>query len=158
MIRVCFVCLGNICRSPIAEGVFRNLLELEGLSTRIEAESAGIAAYHVGEAPDPRARAAGLRRGIPIQGSARQFRPKDFARFDYVLAMDRSNLDDLEIGVPDADRHKLKLLRSFDPKSPQGASVPDPYYGPETGFDQVVEICVDACRGLLAQIRRERQL
>src|SRR3954470_13804685 len=146
MLRLCFVCLGNICRSPIGEGVMRHLLLGAGLADKVEVDSAGTAGYHAGEPPDARARAAGRRLGIEVGGRARQFKRADFERFDYVLAMDRSNFDDLsELFADEGARKKLFLLRSFDPSSPAGASVPDPYYGDDGDFDDVVRICLAAC-------------
>src|SRR6185369_756918 len=154
MLRLCFVCLGNICRSPIGEGVMRHLLAEAGLSDAVEVDSAGTAGYHAGEPPDARARAAGRRLGVEVGGRARQFKNADFARFDYVLAMDQANFDDLAQLAPDsAARSKLHLLRSFDPASAAGASVPDPYYGDDEDFDDVVRICLSACGPLLARLR-----
>jgi protein-tyrosine phosphatase len=159
MLRVCFVCLGNICRSPIGEGVMRYLLEDAGLGSVVEVDSAGTAGYHHGEQPDARARAAGRRFGIEVGGRARQFKQGDFDRFDYVLAMDRANFDDLAaLASEPGARKKLHLLRSFDPSSPQGASVPDPYYGDDDDFDDVVRICLAACTPLLEKLRSEHQL
>jgi protein-tyrosine phosphatase len=159
MLRLCFVCLGNICRSPIGEGVMRHLLEEAGLSAKVEVDSAGTAGYHHGELPDARARAAGRRFGVEVGGRARQFKQGDFERFDYVLAMDRANFDDLATLASDPTaRKKLHLLRSFDPESPKGASVPDPYYGDDDDFDDVVRICLAACAPLLEQLQREHQL
>jgi len=159
MLRLCFVCLGNICRSPIGEGVMRHLVEKASLSEQIEIDSAGTAGYHQGELPDSRARAAGRRCGVEVGGRAWQFKRGDFERFDYVLAMDRSNFEDLQELAPDATaRKKLRLLRSFDPASPEGASVPDPYYGDDEDFDDVVQICLAACTPLLAWLRREHGL
>jgi len=159
MLRLCFVCLGNICRSPIGEGVMRHLVESAGLQEAIEVDGAGTAGYHAGDAPDARARAAGRRLGIEVGGRGRQFKRSDFDRFDYVLAMDRSNYDDLvELAPSSAAREKLHLLRSFDPGSPEGASVPDPYYGGEEDFDDVVRLCLAACTPLLERLRREHHL
>jgi len=159
MLRLCFVCLGNICRSPIGEGVMRHLLQGAGLADQVEVDSAGTAGYHSGEPPDARARAAGRRLGIEVGGRARQFKPADFERFDYVLAMDRSNFDDLAALASDPEQRKrLHLLRSFDPGSLKGASVPDPYYGGDEDFDDVVNICLAACKPLLEMLRREHQL
>jgi len=160
VISVCFVCLGNICRSPTAEGVLRHLVREAGLEGKISVDSAGTAGYHAGDAPDPRARAAGARRGIEIAGAARQFKPADFARFDYVLAMDQANEQDLRELVPNdrAALAKIRLLRSFDPASPAGAAVPDPYYGGDDGFDHVLDLCVAACRGFIESLRREHAL
>jgi protein-tyrosine phosphatase len=151
---VCFVCLGNICRSPTAEGVMRNLVSEAGLERRIEVESAGTAAYHAGELPDRRARDAARGRGLRLDGRARQFLEQDFDRFDFVLAMDQENLVHLEALRPSAhtDGH-LGLLRDFDPLAVPSAEVPDPYYGGPRGFDEVLDICEAACRGLLDHIR-----
>jgi low molecular weight protein-tyrosine phosphatase len=157
-VRVCFVCLGNICRSPTAEGVFRQLVVEAGLAERFEIDSAGTAGHHQGEAPDRRARAAGKRAGIVIDGAARQFLPADFARFDYVIAMDPANLQDLQRLAPSSEAaKKIRLLRSFDPAAPKGASVPDPYYGDDSSFDHVLDLCRGACRYLLEEISREPQ-
>ena len=159
MVSVCFVCLGNICRSPTAEGVMRHLVREAGLESAVHVDSAGTGSWHVGEAPDRRARAAGRRRGIEIGGAARQFQRSDFARFDYVVAMDGSNYDELSELAPSAEaRRKLHLLRSFDPASPKGAHVPDPYYGGPEGFDEVLELCLAACRALLERIKKEHGL
>lgn len=158
MIRVCFVCLGNICRSPTAESVFRHAVRQADLEQHIDIDSAGTAGHHSGESPDPRARAAGARRGIRVTGSARRFERGDFDRFDYVLAMDGDNLHDLRALQPPSFAGKLRLLRSFDPRAEVGAGVPDPYYGDEAGFDEVVSICERACQGLLESLRREHGL
>ncbi|MEM9066947.1 MAG: low molecular weight protein-tyrosine-phosphatase [Myxococcota bacterium] len=157
MIRVCFVCLGNICRSPTAEGVMRHLLREEGLQDQIELDSAGTGAYHVGEAPDRRSRAAAKKRGIRVDGSARQFVRQDLGRFDYVIAMDQSNLQRLQAMAKGHQGHKLSLLRDFDDAAPEGAEVPDPYYGGSDGFDRVLDICEAGCRGLLAHLRKTHQ-
>lgn len=158
-IRVCFVCLGNICRSPTAEGVFRHLVSAAKLDGAFEIDSAGTAGYHSGEAPDARARAAGRRAGIPIGGQARQFLSADFERFDYVIAMDATNSADLTrlARSPDSVR-KIRLLRSFDPAAPPQAPIPDPYYGEASDFDAVLELCLVACRHLLREIRAEHRL
>ncbi|MCA9707337.1 MAG: low molecular weight phosphotyrosine protein phosphatase [Myxococcales bacterium] len=157
MTRVCFVCLGNICRSPTAEGVFRHLVEQGGHADAFEIDSAGTAAYHAGERPDRRSAATAHARGVPLPGRARQFRRDDFDRFDHILAMDRSNRDALRRLAPsDAARAKVRLLRDHDPQSPPEAEVPDPYYGGPDGFDHVFDICMAACEGLLAQLLEAR--
>lgn len=159
MIRICFVCLGNICRSPTAEGVMRALIREAELDHAVQLDSAGTSAYHVGEAPDRRATAAAKKRGVILAGSARQFRRGDFSRFDYVIAMDAENLDDLRALAPDsAAAEKTQLLRGFDPSSAPGAGVPDPYYGGERGFDDVLDIVFAGCRGLLAHVRARHGL
>ncbi|HEY8923168.1 MAG TPA: low molecular weight protein-tyrosine-phosphatase [Polyangia bacterium] len=155
-VRICFVCLGNICRSPTAEAVMRHLVAREHLEDRILIESAGTGDWHVGELRDRRSREVGERRGIPLAGRARQFVAADFARFDWVLAMDGQNLSTLREMAPDeAARAKVRLLRSFDPASPPDSAVPDPYYGGAEGFDQVFDICLAACEGLLAHLRQD---
>jgi protein-tyrosine phosphatase len=159
-LRVSFVCLGNICRSPTAEAVMRHLVKEAGLAERVRVDSAGTGDWHVGEARDARSAAVGRRRGIPLAGHARQWQRADFARFDYVLAMDRKNQRDLlELAPDDEARAKIHLLRAFDPASGRDDDdVPDPYYGGPDGFDRVFDICEAACRGLLAHLRREHGL
>jgi len=153
MVRVCFVCLGNICRSPTAAGVMQRLVSDAGLADRIEIESAGTAGYHVGEPADARSRAAARARGVELEGRAQQFLAEDFDRFDYVLAADRGNLRDLERLAGTEHRGKLSLLRSFDPEAAALAEVPDPYYGGPRGFEEVLDVCERACAGLLSSIR-----
>jgi len=154
MVRVCFVCLGNICRSPTAEGIFYKKVHEAKLAARIEIDSAGTGSYHVGEAPDSRARAAARRRGYELTSRARQFQAQDFDSFDYIIAMDQENRRVLERLAPsDAEKRKIHLLREFDSSAPAGAEVPDPYYGGAAGFDEVIDICERACAGLLDHIR-----
>jgi low molecular weight protein-tyrosine phosphatase len=153
-VRILFVCLGNICRSPTAEGAMRKLLEEAPVS--IEVDSAGTGAWHVGHAPDPRAVAAAARRGITLESVARRVGEKDFERFDLILAMDGSNLHDLRQLAPDEPaRQKVRLLREFDPASAGLADldVPDPYYDSERGFELVLDQVQAACRGLLAWVQ-----
>jgi len=158
VIRVCFVCLGNICRSPTAHGIMEHLVRVSGLSDAIAVESAGTADYHIGDLPDPRTRAAARARGVELRSRARQLTADQLARYDYVLAMDESNLRDLRALAPAAARAKLYLFRSFDPDAPPGAAVPDPYYGGPSGFERVFDICEAGCRGFLDFLRREHQL
>ena len=134
----------------------RHLVKEAGLENSIEIDSAGTGGYHVGELPDARARAAGRRHGVEISGRARQVAKSDFERFDYLLAMDGDNLENLRALAPAQSRAYCGLLRAFDPTAPVGAAVPDPYYGGERGFDEVLEQCLRACRGLLQRIREER--
>jgi protein-tyrosine phosphatase len=145
--RVCFVCLGNICRSPTAEGVMRSASRCSGVSLVID--SAGTSGYHVGEPPDPRATEAAKRRGIELDHRARKFTRADLDRFDLVLAMDRSNLAALQRLVGARTTPTVRLLRSFDPTAPAGAEVPDPYYAGAAGFEEVLDQCERACAGLL---------
>lgn len=153
--RMLFVCLGNICRSPTAEGVMRHLVEDEGLSGEFELDSAGTGGWHVGDPPDPRAREAARRRGIVVAGAARQVQHADFEDFDLILAMDRANLRDLRAAAPPDGSAEIRLLREFDADSVGGGDldVPDPYYGGPDGFDDVLDLVDAACRGLLADVR-----
>lgn len=153
--RVLFVCMGNICRSPTAEGVFRHQLREAGLEDRIIADSAGTHAYHIGSPPDPRSRQAAARRGIEIGDlRARVVVPEDFARFDYIVAMDANNLSALQsLRGPDS-RAQVGLLMDFaDPAYPR--EVPDPYYGGRHGFEMVLDMVENGCRGLLQEILRK---
>lgn len=153
-VRLSFVCLGNICRSPTAEAVMRHLVAQAGLQDRILLDSAGLGDWHVGKERDRRSQAVGRRRGIPLVGVARQFQRVDFDRFDYVLAMDRQNRAGLlALAADDSSRAKVHLLRSFDPQSPPDAEVPDPYHGGAEGFDEVFDLCQRACAGLLEHLR-----
>jgi protein-tyrosine phosphatase len=149
--RVLFVCLGNICRSPAAEGVFRHLVADAGLSDRFVIDSAGTGAWHIGEPADPRMCAAARRRGVTLTGVARQVTSEDFDRFDYILAMDTSNLRHLRQRAPSSHRAKVHLFRDFDPLEP-GEDVPDPYYGDHKGFDEVLDIVARTARALLAHL------
>jgi protein-tyrosine phosphatase len=159
LVRVCFVCLGNICRSPTAEAVMRHIVKQEGLEDRIAVSSAGTGDWHLGEPRDRRSQAVGEKRGIPLSGRARHFTSISFDGCDYALAMDRSNRDAmLKLARTDADRAKVHLLRTFDPAAPPDAEVPDPYYGGPRGFDEVFDLCEAACRGLIEELRREHVL
>lgn len=153
-VAVCFVCLGNICRSPTAEGVFQAQVDAAGLGEAIRVDSAGTAAYHAGEQADPRSRQEAARRGVDLTSISRQFLPVDFERFDFVLAMDATNLRNLR-GLPGASAFDgaLQLFRAFDPTAPADASVPDPYYGGPRGFADVYDQCARAGEGLLRHIR-----
>ncbi|HEX4436536.1 MAG TPA: low molecular weight protein-tyrosine-phosphatase [Solirubrobacteraceae bacterium] len=158
-VRLLFVCLGNICRSPTAEGVMRSLVAEAGMEDRVRIDSAGTGAWHVGSAPDGRATAAAVEQGVTLAGQARKIAPEDFDRFDLILAMDGSNLRDLQTLAPDEeDRAKVRLLREFDPGSAgePDLDVPDPYYGGEDGFGTVFDLVDAACRGLLAEIQDGR--
>lgn len=153
-IRVLFVCMGNICRSPTAHGVFRHLVEEAGLAHRIEIDSAGTHAYHLGEPPDDRARKTALSRGIDIGDlRARRAAPEDFQAFDYVLAMDQDNYHSLSRICPAGMERKLLLFMDYAPEY-RVREVPDPYYGGQRGFDQVLDMVEAAARGLLDEISR----
>ncbi|MGB5364677.1 MAG: low molecular weight protein-tyrosine-phosphatase [Polyangiales bacterium] len=158
-VHLCFVCLGNICRSPTAEATMRRLLARERLDGAIKIDSAGTGDWHVGEPPDGRATASAKRRGIELAGRARTVEAKDFVRFDYLIAMDRTNQRDLHRMAPDdSARAKIVLFRNYDPDSPRDADVPDPYYGEGDGFETVLDICEAASRGLLQHIREKHRL
>ncbi len=130
----------------------RGLVEQAGLGDRVVLDSAGTGAYHVGEAPDPRTRDAARRRGYVLEHRAWQFTAKDFARFDLVLAMDAQNLRHLKL-LSQGKGHDIRLFRSFDPTAEDGAEVPDPWYGGDEGFHEVLDQCERACEGLLAHVR-----
>ena len=154
--RILFVCLGNICRSPTAEGVVRRRVLERGLAD-VSLDSAGTGGWHVGAPPDPRSTAAAAARGVALEGAARQLSPADFARFDLLLAMDAENERALRRLAPgDAARAKVRRLREFDPVSAAAGDldVPDPYYGGEGGFDHVLDLVEEASEGLLDDIRR----
>jgi protein-tyrosine phosphatase len=143
--RILFVCMGNICRSPTAEGVMRRLIDDAGLD--IEVDSAGTGGWHAGEPPDERATLAARRRGVTLSGAARQVRPDDFERFDMLVAMDRGNLRELLALAPDEEAAaKVRLLVA-------DADVPDPYYGGDRGFETVLDMVETACRELLDELR-----
>lgn len=152
---VLFVCLGNICRSPLAEGVLAHLLAEAGLGDRVEVDSAGTGAWHVGEPPDPRSVGVARRFGVPLRGTARQVRVEDFHRFTHVVAMDRENLRNLERMHREAGGGAPpRLLREWDPEGEDGAEVPDPYYGGPDGFVTVFRMVERSCRELVGELRR----
>jgi low molecular weight protein-tyrosine phosphatase len=155
-LRILFVCLGNICRSPTAECTMRALVREAGMEDQVEIDSAGTGGWHVGAPPDERATAAAAGRGIALEGSARRVRASDFDDFDLMIAMDSANLSDLvALAGTDAQRAKVRLLREFDPASDgsRELDVPDPYYGEGDGFERVLDMVQASCRGLLAQIQ-----
>lgn len=157
-VNVLFVCLGNICRSPSAEGVFRRMVEDAGLGAEIAVDSAGTGAWHVGAPPDRRAQAEAGRRGIAIGHlRGRQVAADDFAKFDYILAMDDDNHHSLMRLCPKGQEHRLRYMLDFAPGSGR-RNVPDPYYGGPDGFRLVFDLIEEASRGLLADIRAKRGL
>jgi protein-tyrosine phosphatase len=151
-IHVLFVCLGNICRSPAAHGVFQHLVGEAGLADEFTIASAGTGAWHTGERADARMRTAARRRGIELSSVARRVGAKDFEDFDHIFAMDAVNLQELRRRAPAGHRHKIRLFREFDPEAP-GADVPDPYYGDAADFDTVLDIVTRTGRALLADLR-----
>ena len=153
-VSICFVCLGNICRSPLAEGVFEDLVSREGLSAQIRIDSAGTSAWHEGEPADSRMRETARQQSIHISSRARQFLPSDFDRFNLVLAMDNINFERLKGLRSEKDvKGKLLLFRSFDPKNNGDLEVPDPYYGGDQGFQTVFAIVDRTCPKLLNYIK-----
>ena len=151
-----FVCLGNICRSPLAEGVFRHLARERGVADFYEIESAGIGGWHVGEPADRRSAEVARKNGVSLYGAARQVAASDFDRFDWIIAMDRENLAALEaIGRRKARRARVQLLRDFDP-DPGDGEVPDPYYGGPSGFDHVYSLVKRSAEALLERLEEER--
>lgn len=159
MVRILFVCMGNICRSPVAEGVFRRMLEGAGLNEKIYVDSAGTHSYHTGAPPDPRSQATALRRDIDLRDlRARRVTVADFAQFDYVLAMDRENLDHLLALCGDPGlRRRIQLFLDYAPHLPE-REVPDPYYGGPNGFERVMDLIEEAAEGLLVDIRRRYRI
>jgi protein-tyrosine phosphatase len=154
MTKVLFVCMGNICRSPTAQGVFRKMIAEAGLESTVQVESAGTHGYHVGEPPDARAQQAAKRRGVEIADlRARQVTQDDFRDFDLILAMDWENLALLQQQCPKAHKHKLHLLMRFAGEH-DAATVPDPYYGGPEGFNTVLDYVEDACQGLIEVVRK----
>jgi protein-tyrosine phosphatase len=152
---VLFVCMGNICRSPTAEGVFRKLVTDAGLAKRIQSDSAGTHAFHVGSAPDRRAQAAAERRGFKLSDiQSRSITADDFIHHDYILAMDLDNLEILQEHAGDEHRNKVMLFLQFaDGDAP--AEVPDPYYGGSAGFERVLDLVEQASRALLETLQSD---
>jgi protein-tyrosine phosphatase len=154
MVRILFVCTGNICRSPTAEGVLRTRAAARGLDARIEAASAGTHGYHLGEPPDPRAVAAALKRGVDLRGQrARRVRREDFSRHDFLLAMDRSHRDALRKLAPAGAEAKLGLFMDYAPEFGL-KDVPDPYYGDAQDFERVLDMIESGSARLLDEIAR----
>ena len=150
---VLFVCLGNICRSPTAEGVLRHLAALEAPELMLNIDSAGTADYHIGAPPDPRSQRAALRRSVDISGlRARQVTAADFDRFDLILAMDAQNLRELLALQPRGSRAVVKLFLEYTPQT-KVRDVPDPYYGGDSDFEEVLDLTTAASRGLFAALK-----
>lgn len=159
MIKVLFVCLGNICRSPLAEAVFNKLVEEEGLENKIMSDSAGTSDYHIGEAPDQRTVDVAVHNKLRINHQARQFSKQDFSDFDYIIAMDRSNQKHIKslLREQTQDRQQVFLMRDFE-DDPDEPDVPDPYWSGKEGFLHVHRILFRSCKNLLNHIIGEHQL
>lgn len=154
MKKILFVCLGNICRSPLAEGVFLKIIHDKGLESKYTADSCGTAAYHIGEKPDPRATKTAAQYGITLNHLGRQIEKKDLDDFFLVLVMDRENLNNtLKLSSP-TNKNKIQLLRDYEPSSFYGTDVPDPYYGEQSGFEEVYEIAYRCCENLITQLEK----
>lgn len=157
-ISVLFICMGNICRSPTAEGVFRAAVRNAGLAERIVIDSAGTHGYHIGSPPDGRASAAAATRGYDLSAlRGRQVSTRDFVEFDYILAMDSENLANLHRICPPELAHKVTLFLEYSERFSE-REVPDPYYGGAQGFEHVLDLVEDAARGLLRTLEREHAL
>jgi protein-tyrosine phosphatase len=155
--RILFVCLGNIVRSPLAEGLFRSQAEKAGLNGKYEVDSAGTGGWHVGEPPDPRMQRVAARRGLVYTHRGRQFHPADFERFDLILAMDRDNEADLlAMARLPGHRQKVRLLRAYDPEGGPKAQVPDPYYGGIDGFEEVYSVVERSVKGLIEELESDK--
>ena len=157
-VSVLMVCLGNICRSPTAEGVLRHKLAAAGLADRVRVDSAGTSGYHIGDPPDPRSCLHALRRGIDLSGlRARRLAAEDFDRFDLLLAMDDDNLADMHRLCPSGREGRLRMLLSFATAAAGVREVPDPYAGGAEGFETVLDLVDDACNGLLVHLHERLQ-
>ena len=149
MKKILFVCLGNICRSPLAEAVFLHLVEQAGLGD-MQVDSAGTSGWHEGERADPRSREVAARHGVAVPSRSRPVRDSDFQEFDLILAMDGSNLQNLQAQCPSQHQHKLRLMRDWDPQGP--GDVPDPYYGGPSGFDDNYAMLKRCCLALIEEL------
>ncbi len=159
MVNVLFVCLGNICRSPLAEGIFQTLLEQKNLSDKIFCDSAGTSGWHIGEPPDRRSEAIANKHGITLNHSGRQLEPDDFKNFDYIIAMDKSNLQDIQkaAGFDEMDEGRIFLMRQFDDID-RNKDVPDPYFGGPEGFENVYQMLDRSCKKFLNYLQGEHDL
>lgn len=154
MKRVLFVCLGNICRSPAAEGVFRHMIAKEGMQDIVFIDSCGTAAHHEGEQADIRMREHASQRGYDLTSIARGIQRGDLESFDYILTMDNSNYKNVLALTADNNKHKVKMMMNYATEHPHD-QIPDPYYGGPDGFELVLDLLEDACRGLIETIKKE---
>ena len=158
-IRLLFVCLGNICRSPAAEGIMASIVEKYGLQDIIEVDSAGTSGWHEGELPDERMRSHGEGRGYTFDSPARKFRKSDFDDFDFILMMDRQNFPNVKVLAKNREEvAKVHMMNEFSRQYTHHDHVPDPYYGGASGFELVLDLLEDACEGLLQTIKKKYSL
>ena len=151
--KILFVCLGNICRSPMGEGIMKHLVSEQNLSKKFFIDSAGTAAYHIGKLADPRMRTTANKHDIILNSRARQFQSSDFDDFDYIFVMDKSNYDNVtELIKRDEDKEKIFMIRDFDDGVYKGQDVPDPYYGGDVGFENVYQILLRSCTKVLKDL------
>lgn len=155
--KILFICLGNICRSPAAEGIMQHLVDSHGLSANFLIDSAGIGSWHVGQLPDSRMRRHGLRHGYDFSSRARQFTTDDFSRFDLIVTMDEENYDTITARARTADEERKVVRMASYLSRRQASSIPDPYYGGDQGFEHVITLLEDACQGLLDSIMHPRK-
>lgn len=154
--RLLFVCLGNICRSPAAEGIMQRLVDERGLTNQFHIESAAIGPWHVGELPDSRMRRCGSRHGYDFSSRAQQLDATFFGRFDLIIGMDHENIRAITAKArSEADRQKIRLMADYLRHHPSQPTIPDPYYGAERDFERVIELLEDACEGLLEELIQE---
>ncbi|QEN03153.1 low molecular weight phosphotyrosine protein phosphatase [Thiospirochaeta perfilievii] len=152
MIKVLFVCLGNICRSPTAEGIFKSIVSDLGLDSQFYIDSAGTSAYHVGETPDVRMRRAAQKRGYELNSNSRQFTTEDFTNFDHIVVMDKSNLRDvLSLDKSNLYKNRVSLMTDYSTNY-RNSDVPDPYYGADDGFNIVIDILEESLKGFINSI------
>ena len=159
MVNILFVCLGNICRSPLAEGIFQNLVDNKKLSGQIFCDSAGTSGWHIGEPPDRRSEAIANQHGLTLNHSGRQLDKEDFQNYDYIIAMDKHNLEDIKnsSGFESFDSSRLFLMRKFDAEG-KGKDVPDPYFGGPEGFENVYQMLDRSCKKFLEYLQENHQL
>lgn len=153
--KILFICLGNICRSPAAEGIFQHLVDARGLTNEFLVDSAAIGPWHIGDLPDSRMRRCGARHGYQFDSRARQFSSEDFSRFDLIIGMDYENLRAIRAKATNpADEQKIRLMADYLRHHPKQTTIPDPYYGGDRDFELVIELLEDACKGLLDELAR----